>query len=104
LLPDADNAVLGLTELIVNGIEHGNLEIGYDLKTELLEKGLWMEEVERRSTLHENIAKVVGIVAKRRGGCVESTISDCGDGFDHEKFMTIDPARAYHHHGRGIAM
>jgi hypothetical protein len=31
-------------------------------------------------------------------------IKDQGDGFDFEKYLDMDPARAFDTHGRGIAM
>ena len=36
--PNSEKVAFGLNELIMNGIEHGNLEIGYDEKTSLQAK------------------------------------------------------------------
>src|SRR5258708_3286346 len=37
--PDPDRVVVGLTELLVNAVEHGNLGITYREKADLLERG-----------------------------------------------------------------
>ncbi len=46
--PDAKNTGFGLHELLINAVEHGNLGITYAEKTELVLRGGWLEEVERR--------------------------------------------------------
>jgi len=33
---------------LINAVEHGNLQIGYELKTQLVAEGRWREEIERR--------------------------------------------------------
>lgn len=45
--PDPGRIVLGLSELMLNAIEHGNLDIGYDRKTALIENGSLEQEIER---------------------------------------------------------
>ena len=104
LCPEPDSAVLGLTELIVNGVEHGNLGINYEEKTRLNSSGEWLSEVERRLDLPENRDKVVEVRFERSPGSLRFTIRDHGKGFDWRRFLTIDPQRAFHTHGRGIAM
>src|SRR5437764_4950947 len=49
--PDAESTVIGLTELMVNAVEHGNLGITYDEKSALLADESWSAEVSRRLTL-----------------------------------------------------
>ncbi len=44
LCPDPSNTVIGLTELIVNAVEHGNLGITYAEKSELSGMERWMAE------------------------------------------------------------
>ncbi len=44
---------MGLSELLVNAIEHGNLEIGYDEKSRLLQSEGWQGEIDRRLALPE---------------------------------------------------
>ncbi len=95
--------VTGLSELLINAIEHGNLSISYEEKTELLEKGLWREEVERRLGLVENCNKIVDVKLKKENQEIMITIQDEGSGFDPSSYMEIDPKRATHSHGRGVA-
>ncbi len=95
--------VTGLSELLINAIEHGNLGISYQEKTELLEKGLWREEVERRLGLAENRSKTVDVKLEKENQEITITIQDEGTGFDPSSYMEIDPKRAMHSHGRGVA-
>lgn len=93
----------GLYALMLNAVEHGCLEIGYDLKTKLLEAGTWQTEVLRRQSLPENRQKNAEIVIARRPEGVFIVITDPGPGFDWKSWTSIDPARARDTHGRGIA-
>ena len=49
--PDAEKVLFGISELLINAIEHGNLEISYDEKGQLNNEGMWVKEVERRLDL-----------------------------------------------------
>lgn len=102
--PDPDRIVLGLTELMINAVEHGNLEIGYHEKTRLNYEGNWENEISRRLTLPENQEKYVSIEFERNDDTISILISDQGNGFDWNQYMEISPERAFDSHGRGIAM
>jgi DNA-binding response OmpR family regulator len=102
--PDAESTVIGLTELLVNAVEHGNLGITYDEKSELLNEGRWMNEVERRLTLPENRGKRVDVRFVRGDDELRFIICDRGNGFDWTRYFDIDPRRAFDRHGRGILM
>ena len=101
--PEPDHAVSGLAELLVNAVEHGNLGIGYADKTELIASATWREEVLRRQALPENEDKLVTMSLTREERRITVVIVDQGDGFEWRRFMKIDPSRASHNHGRGIA-
>jgi sigma-B regulation protein RsbU (phosphoserine phosphatase) len=101
--PDPYKTVVGLTELLLNSVEHGNLGITYEEKS-LLERRDWLAEVERRMALPENAAKCVEVTVDRDTQELKFTIKDAGSGFDWTRFLDIDPRRAFHTHGRGIAM
>ncbi len=101
--PDPERALSGLAELLINAVEHGNLQVGYDGKTDLIDKGLWRQEVERRLELPEHRDKTVRVTFIRDDGGLEVKIRDEGEGFNWRSFMQIDPARATDNHGRGIA-
>lgn len=102
--PDPEATVIGLTELLVNAVEHGNLGITYEEKSALNSDGLWDAEVRRRLSLPENAAKTVELTMERTASEVRFTIRDQGPGFDWQKYLSVDPARAFDNHGRGIAM
>jgi CheY-like chemotaxis protein len=102
--PKPETAAVGLVELMVNGIEHGNLGISYDDKTRLCLDGAWPEEVERRLTLPENRDKHIEVGFARESDRIAFTIRDQGPGFDWERYLEIDPRRILHCHGRGIAL
>jgi CheY-like chemotaxis protein len=102
--PDPAVVVIGLTELLVNAVEHGNLGITYEDKTQLNASGDWEAEVERRLALPENAAKRVEIRLDRNGSELRFTIRDDGPGFPWKEYLDIDPRRAFDNHGRGIAI
>ncbi|MEE8585254.1 MAG: response regulator, partial [Acidobacteriota bacterium] len=95
---------LGLFELILNGLEHGNLGIGYQEKGRLLGEGRFEEEVERRLALAENQGKQVTVRVKRSADQVEVLIEDDGPGFDFRNFKAYDEKRTLDPHGRGILL
>jgi len=102
--PDPMSTVIGLTEILVNAVEHGNLGITYEEKSQLNAAGQWETEVTRRLSLPENATKHVEVQMTRENGCVRFTIRDQGPGFDWQRFIDIDPARAFDNHGRGIVI
>jgi len=102
--PDPRKIVTGLSELIINAIEHGNLGISYDEKTEFLKNETLFDEVDRRLELDSNAHKKVKIQYAKVDTEIVFQITDCGDGFDFDKFMNIDLSKVYDSHGRGIAM
>ena len=102
--PDPSATVIGLTELLVNAVEHGNLGITYEDKSKLCTSGGWSEEVRRRLALPENSSKRAEVSFERMDGRLRFVICDCGSGFDWERYMQVDPQRAFDTHGRSIAM
>ncbi|MDX1351897.1 MAG: ATP-binding protein, partial [Thiomicrorhabdus sp.] len=102
MTPNQKRVEIGLFELIVNGIEHGNLGIGYQEKTRLTAKGTLQAEIERRLDLPENQHKHVEICVERFNDCLQFMIKDCGQGFDYKSYLDYVANRSLHHHGRGI--
>ncbi len=101
--PDPDRVLQGMGEILINAIEHGNLEIGYERKTQILQDGTWRAEIERRLGLEEYRQRYVEVTIARRTDGVYAIITDMGAGFNWQRYMSIDPARAGDNHGRGIA-
>lgn len=102
--PDPSSAVIGLTELLVNAVEHGNLGISYEEKSALNADGSWDAEVARRIALPENAQKRVILEIERNEEELRFIIRDEGPGFPWQKFLDVDPKRAFDNHGRGIAI
>jgi len=102
--PEPATVITGLTELIINAIEHGNLNITYDEKSALNENGNWEQEVSRRLSLAENANKTTKVNFNSTKHFIEITITDQGDGFDWQTYMDFDPKRIMDNHGRGIAV
>lgn len=102
---DFPEIALGLSELLINAIEHGNLGITYEEKTRLNELGAWREEVNARLARPEFAERYATIECWRsHAGQVRLLISDQGSGFDWKPFLEMSPERAFDSHGRGIAM
>jgi sigma-B regulation protein RsbU (phosphoserine phosphatase) len=104
LCPDPANTVIGLTELIVNAVEHGNLGVTYAEKSELSGMDRWLAELERRAALPENAAKYVDVTFDRDEREIRITIHDQGAGFDWRPYLEPDPTRVFDTHGRGITI
>lgn len=101
--PLADNFVLGVKELMVNAVEHGNLGIGYRFKTRLLEEGRWLEEITHRLTLPENAGKEAMVKLFSENGCLQVEITDAGNGFDYQSYITPATESAKPN-GRGLVL
>ncbi len=101
---NSDDIALGLLELLINAVEHGNLGISYDEKSELIEKCRWEHEVERRLNLPENKGKRATLKFERLDNKLTLLIEDQGKGFDWEQYLEMKAERAFDSHGRGIAM
>ncbi len=102
--PEPAGIVMGLTELMINAVEHGNLGITYAEKSILNEQGTWVDEVNTRLQLAKNINKAVSINFLRNADYIEITVIDQGEGFDWKDYMDFDPDRVMDNHGRGIAV
>jgi len=104
ICPDPEKAVMGLWELFLNAIEHGNLGISYKKKSQLIENDEWLAEVERLISLAENILKRVKVQVKNLKYEIRFFIQDQGNGFEWQSFLELSPDRAFDAHGRGIAV
>lgn len=99
-----EEALLGLRELLINAVEHGNLGIGYDEKSHLIFNDAWNAEVARRLDLPEYRNHHVSIHFQRSTESLTFTINDHGKGFDWTRYLDFDPARVFDLNGRGIAL
>ena len=104
LCPQPHRVVTGISELLINALEHGNLKIGYEEKTDLMRRGMWQVEIERRLKASENVGTFVELEFSVTAKSVQIRIRDQGQGFDWTPYMDFDPNRAFDPHGRGIAV
>ena len=102
--PNPDASVLGISELLVNGIEHGNLGLTYAEKAQLKLDDGWQDEIARRSRLPENSGKRVRLSFQRTAPNITLRIVDEGNGFPWQDFLDFNPERACDPNGRGIAL
>lgn len=104
LCPEPDRVAPGLSDLMVNAIEHGNLGISYREKALLKWEGDWEGEITRRLALPQFVGRKAKIRFELGEKEIIFTITDQGEGFDWRKFLDFDPERAFDPNGRGIAM
>ncbi|KXX64102.1 response regulator [Marichromatium gracile] len=104
LCPRASLVAMGLSELMINAIEHGLLGIGYEEKGRLLAQDALGDEIERRLARPEQASRWAELWLRREAERICFTVCDHGPGFDWAPYLELAPERAFHHHGRGIAM
>ena len=104
LCPEPYRVVTGISELLINALEHGNLGIGYDEKNRLVRNGMWRVEIERRLASDEYCGRYIELEFSVFPERVQIRIRDQGKGFDWGPYMNLEPSRAFDPHGRGIAV
>lgn len=104
LANDPEKIVMGLYELLVNAIEHGNLGIGFEIKSKLSNVAEWIAEVESRMKLPENKHKKVKVDYQINQDELSFRIVDEGNGFNYKEFLDISTSRSLNMTGRGIAV
>ena len=100
--PEPAKVVLGLSELMINAVEHGNLGITYKEKSLFMKEKKLAAEIQHRLEL--NPQKYVQVNFCRSDEKLSVNINDQGKGFDWQKYMKADASRAHDSHGRGIMM
>jgi len=97
------NISLGLAELVTNAVEHGNLEVSYDEKTQFLQDGTYFEELERRSHTEPYKSRKVVINYTLDRNELKFVIKDDGSGFDWRNLPSPKSILS-ECHGRGITI
>lgn len=69
-----------------------------------MESGRLHDEIALRLREPRLAARAVAIEFRRGADVIEIGIIDEGAGFDWRRYLDFDPERAFHAHGRGIAM
>ncbi|HEY0194885.1 MAG TPA: ATP-binding protein [Kofleriaceae bacterium] len=104
LLPDPGMCRFGLMELLLNAIEHGNLEIGTTFKGQLLREHRFEEELARRFAAEPYKARRVRVSVVREDTTIEIAIRDEGPGFPWRAALAADLQLSDSPNGRGIAL
>lgn len=94
---------MGIEELIINAIEHGNLSITYNQKTVALQNNSFEELIQSRSKKQEYKDRKVHILFHQEPTFDEWQIHDDGNGFDPCEIPSLSKAFEMNRlHGRGI--
>jgi len=100
--PDPQRVEYGLAELLINAVEHGNLAITYEEKTQLLQGDVWHDEITQRLALEEYKHRIVRVDLYSASDRVWVHITDEGQGFDWKKYDDVPVEATPYMHGRGI--
>ena len=100
------NVKFGIQEMIINAIEHGNLEISYEQKSEMLTNGIDLNEIIKKYSKNErykNRKVIIKYILTKNS--VKYVIKDQGNGFNWRKIPDCSNDENYLlEHGRGIMM
>lgn len=104
MFPDPEKVAVGICELLLNAVEHGNLSLTYQDKSRLLAADRWEEEVARRLAMPPYAVRYATVELDREPGEIRLVVKDQGDGFDWRPYLEFSSDRAFDAHGRGIAI
>jgi PAS domain S-box-containing protein len=96
---------LGIREMIVNAIEHGNLGITYEEKSLAQKSQSYQDLLRDRQMSAENKPKKVYVEYRLQKDKILYSIRDEGSGFNYKKYLAMDPVKINKEmlqHGRGI--
>ncbi|QQO10601.1 ATP-binding protein [Breznakiella homolactica] len=100
---EADFAAICLREMVLNAIEHGNLEVSYDEKSEHQKNGTYFDFLEERMEdprFRDRRVLVEYSINSRRA---VFSVTDEGKGFDYTRYTSgRESAPDLLEHGRGI--
>lgn len=103
MFPDPERAMSGIIELLVNAIEHGNLEIGHQEKSRLISDGTWLSGLRERYEMPRFRNRWVECAGVKKANGTYLVITDQGPGFDWRSIMSVDTSWTDDNNGRGIA-
>lgn len=95
---------IGLREMLINAIEHGNLAITYDEKTLELTSGDYLEFIQKRQADPRFRDRKVIVEYELSTLHIKCHITDEGSGFNHAQIRRKETIHQTDSHGRGIAV
>ena len=102
IAPSPQRVSVGLLELLLNAIEHGNLGIGFQRKAQLLASGEFQKTVNNLLQQPEFAYREVAINFTKLNNKLIYEISDNGKGFNPTPFLEFEQERSLEKNGRGI--
>jgi DNA-binding response OmpR family regulator len=106
LFPHPGRTAAGIAELMLNAIEHGNLEIGHERKADWVARGIYRAELAKRLATPPFSARWAEVSITKREDGVMIVIMDQGCGFCWQNLVASEPSRSgaiIDPSGRGIA-
>jgi PAS domain S-box-containing protein len=103
--PDIQSIKISLMEIIMNAIEHGNLDIQFSEKTKAIIENTYLEFVKNRQMDPRFSGKKVKIEYSLTKSMAAYRITDEGKGFDHKRILSMSPDdlnKELIAHGRGL--
>lgn len=100
--PDPEGIILGLTELMVNCVEHGSYGITYEEKKKLKLANAWDSQVIQRERDPRFSHMFCTVEVEKIQNEYRLKIQDQGKGFDWENFKAFNVDRLKDPNGRGI--
>lgn len=98
---------IALREIIINAIEHGNLGVTFQDKSEALENDCYFQMIREKQNSPECRDRRVHVEYIINGDRASFIVSDEGDGFEHQEYLSgsSDTAnREFLSHGRGLSI
>ncbi|MEN8153742.1 MAG: SpoIIE family protein phosphatase [Acidobacteriota bacterium] len=94
-----------LQEIIINAVEHGNLEVSYKEKQSQYKSGNYYEYLKKRSELKEFKKRYVSVKTFSSVDYMKIIVEDMGRGFDHSKIADpFKPSNFLKESGKGIML
>lgn len=96
---------IGLQEVLINAIEHGNLQISYSDKQKMLDSGDYNKLLLQRAKQEPFAGKFVDIKVFSTPQYLKIIVEDMGNGFDLSELPNLgDPENFFKESGKGILM
>ena len=99
---------LVISELLINAIEHGNLDITYEDKLLKLQDDVYFDYMTQKINEKDNKDKKIKVEFMVNSERIVIKISDQGKGFDHKKYLSRSAEQITEEsllqHGRGILL
>ncbi len=98
------NLKIGIEEMITNAIEHGNLGISFEEKSEAVREGRLDQLIAERTAESERAGRKVFVSSHLNADLFEVTVRDEGRGFDWKTLPEVAAENLLAFNGRGILL